>query len=585
MSLSSLAGPRGYRLGVLAAFAIALPALGFGFFADDYLHFTAIRGQNDIASPCDIYVFGTGDEEQMRPYLETGPYPWFMDSYFKAHFFRPLSSLLMTLDYRFFGFFSPAYYAHSILWYLLLCFGVMLILRRSLPPAVGVLALFLFVLDESHALPVSWWSNRNSVVAVALGFLGVAAHLRWREDHWRPGLPLSLAAYTGALLGSENGLGPLAYVLAYELFAARGLPWVRFRCVMPAALLALAYFILYRMGGYGARFSDIYIDPGADPLRYLAVAPFRFVMLSGAQFFMLPCEMILLRPGLASLFVVLGACALAIVALALRLVWPGLDAAEHRALRWLIPGALLAVAPSLAAIVTSRVLLSSSLGGAAIIAVVIVHSWRLLCEGTAPPAVRRLLRPLMHTFLVLHLGVAALFWPGQVLVIRGVMHHLNGIIRSSEIDEARIQESQLVIVNAPDPYTGLYPVMLRYFDGLPQARSWWTLSIAPFAHRLTRIDDRHMELEIVGGQLFTSPMERLFRSARRPLRPGDYRDLDGLIITVLETGGAGPSRMRLEFAESPESDRYQILVFLDGGFRRIQPPSAGETLELPYALP
>lgn len=306
----------------------------------------------------------------------------------------------------------------------------MLILRRSLPASVGVLALFLFVLDESHTIPAAWWSNRNSLIAVGLGFLGLAAHLRW-----------------------------------------------------------------------------------------------------------------------------------------------------------IVPGALIAMLPSLAAIVNARVLLAPSLGGAVIIAVIVVHAWRLKGASAATPLKRRLLRCLMWVFIAMHLAVSTVLWPVQLVALPALMNHLNGIMRSTDLDETRIAQSQVLVINAPDPYTGVYTVMLRYFDELPRAKSWWLLSMAPFTHKVTRTGEREMEVEIVEGQLCTTLIEQLFRSKDNPLRPGEQFDLKGLIITVLETGDTGPSRIGLEFAEPPESDRYQILVFRNGRYERIVPPALGDSLVLPFSLP
>lgn len=575
----------GYAMGIALAFLIALPILGFGFFADDYLHIATIEGENDLASPFDVFVFGADDPERMQPYLETGPYPWFIDPAFKAHFFRPLSSALMVLDHRVFGRFAPAYNAHSLLWRLLLCTAVMLILRRSLPPAAGVLALFLFVLDESHVLPVAWWSNRNSVVAVALGFTGLAAHLRWREEEWRPGLWLSLLAYLGALLASENALGALAYVPAYELFGRRDALRMRFKAMMPASVIAVGYYGFYLWNGYGARFSDIYINPGTNPLAYLAEAPSRFLMLMGTQFLMVPCEMAILRPEWTLFFVIMGIVALVVVCALLYGLWPRFAREEQRALCWLVPGALLATTPGLAAIVSSRVLMAPSLGGAVILALIIAGLWRITAAPDSSKAKHLFLKALMWSWIVMLVGFAALSWPAQVLALRGVMNHLNNIIRTAELDETRMETTHVVVMNAPDMYTGLYPKMVRHFDGLPQPRSWWTMSIAPFDHRLSRTSEKEMELEIVGGALFTSPMERLFRSARNPIEVGESFDLNGLTVTVIEVRDSGPSRILLTFEEPPENERYQLLAYRDGAYRRLRPPAPGEVIELPYVFP
>lgn len=587
MKLSRLAGNRGYWLAIVTAVVIALPTLGFGFFVDDYLFIATLEGSPIVGSPFDLYSFGTGNPEEIEPLIQNGPYPWFGDPYFKVHFFRPLTCALMAMDYNLFGHFSPAYNAHSILWYMLLCFGAMLIFRRTLPPAVGVLALFLFVADESHVLPVAWWANRHSIIAVGMGFLGVAAHLRWREENWRPGLPLSLVSYVLALLAAETGLCVLAYVLAYEIFGRREEWRRRFFAVLPVSLVAIGYLLLYRAGGFGAQFSDVYIDPVGDPIVFLLAAPARFVMLASAQFFMIPVEASLLHAEFEILFTVLGSLCLALVVGILYVLWPRFEEKEKNALRWLIPGAAMAAAPSLAAIVSSRVLLASSLGGAAIIATLIICLWRELHRSVSRP-IRFLNKPvmllIMGTILIGHLGIATLSWPGQVIALRSVMNHLDGLIRNSELDETQMAETQVVVFNPPEPYTGLYPLMLRSFDGLAAPRSWWTLSFAPYDHKLTRTGLQEMELEVVGGEMITSIAERLLRSSKRPLAVGYESKLNGLRIRVLEVGDTGPTRIGLLFEKNPESDCYQMLAFYDGAYRRLKLPGVGESIELPWGF-
>jgi hypothetical protein len=164
------------------------------------------------------------------------------------------------------------------------------------------------------------------------------------------------------------------------------------------------------------------------------------------------------------------------------------------------------------------------------------------------------------------------------------MNKLNHLIRTSELDETRIADSQVVVFNPPDPYTGLYPLMLRNFEGRPKPRSWWTISFAPFSHRVTRTGEREMEVEVIDGEMLTSIMERLFRSSKRKMPVGYEMDLNGMVVTVLAVGDAGPTRIRLEFEEVPESKRYQILVFRDGAYRRLEIPRIGETVELPHGF-
>ena len=99
------------------------------------------------------------------------------------------------------------------------------------------------------------------------------AHLRWREERWRPGLPLSLLGFAVGLAAGEVALSVLAYLFAYELFAAPGTPKARVRALCPTALILIAYLLHYRLAGYGAAASGLYLDPFRSPLEYLAAAP------------------------------------------------------------------------------------------------------------------------------------------------------------------------------------------------------------------------------------------------------------------------------------------------------------------------
>ncbi len=203
---SRLQGNGGLWLAVAAAGMLALCFCNMGFFLDDYAHLAAVRGANPIAGPYDVFCFARGDAESTRLLVDNGPYPWFTSPDIKVHFFRFLSSALMVLDHAVFGRWAPGYHLHCALWYAFMAGMVALLFRRSLGGGLAVLALFLFAVDESHAFPVGWWSNRNAVVAGALCLAGVAAHLRWREDGWKPGLPLSLPRFFLGLLAGESGL-------------------------------------------------------------------------------------------------------------------------------------------------------------------------------------------------------------------------------------------------------------------------------------------------------------------------------------------------------------------------------------------
>ena len=575
--LTRFAPPRGYLLALVAALLVALPGLGFGLFVDDYFHFLAFEGESGFATPLDLFCFAPGDPEAIQEFMDKGPMPWFFNPRFKARFFRPLSSALMAMDYEVFGRTPIAYHAHSILWYLAVVAGAALIYRRTLPGGIGVLALLLFAVDEAHFIPAVWWSNRNALVAVAPALLGLAAHLRWREEGWKPGMPLSLAGYAVGLLGGETALCVMAYAVAYEVLAGPGRFVRRCLALVPCAALGMGYLALYRTLGYGAAGSGIYLDPMAVPWLYLAAAPGRFLSLAAGQFLSVASEAPVIVPSTAPWVQGAGLAALLWLAWALQHVWPHLAPEERRTLRWLLAGAALSMLPLLAAITTVRLLLVPSIGASAAIAVVIRHWWR----GRRRARVALPARTLAYVFVMLHLVAAPLLWPLQAFAIRHFVDGSNAVMYAAQAGIEDLTSKRVVVVNAPDPYIGLYPIIVGRHMGLPFPRSWWTLSMAPHDMRLLRTGTNCLEMVLVNGHMMRTVFEQLLRDPEEPLRTGDTVQLDGMTVTVLETDAQGPTRLSFQFDAPLEDPQYVFLAWKDDALKPLVLPAPGNEILLP----
>jgi hypothetical protein len=249
---SAIISRRAAMLAVSVATLLALPSLCIGVFMDDYAHLAILEGYPMVGKPFDLFTFAPGDAERLRPFMERGPFPWWTYPEARFSFFRPLSSALAVFDHAVFGRHFVWWHVHSILWYAVTVFAAGLVLRRALPAPTAAAALLLFAIDDVHWMPAAWLANRNSLVSAAPSLLGLYAHLRWRQDGWRPGLVLSLAGYGAGLLGGETALAAPAYALAYEACAGPGVARQRVRAIMPAALLVFVYLLLYKFYGYGA---------------------------------------------------------------------------------------------------------------------------------------------------------------------------------------------------------------------------------------------------------------------------------------------------------------------------------------------
>jgi hypothetical protein len=468
-----------------------------------------------------------------------------------------------------------------VLWYLLLCGAAAAIFRRAalgLGAGLGALALLVFAVDEAHWLPMAWWSNRNAIVAAAPALWGVAAHLRWREDGWRPGLPLSLVGLGIGLSGGETAVGAMGYLIAYELAGRPRDAWKwRAAALAPAFVLLCGYLAIYKGLGFGVRGSGVYFDPIGEFGLFLWHAPERTLMLIAAMFLNAPVEPGILLPALVWPLALLGFPALAILGLAVWRAWPALPEEVRRHTRWLALGGLLSLPPVLATFASSRLLVLPSVAGAWLLGVALWGLWRRVQASAA----RRGDRAVLGTLVAVHLIVAPLLWIGATLAVRQVNAMALHAMDWEETEGVAVAGRDVVVLCVYDPIMGTYPLLKRQFLGHADPRTWRSLSFAMADHRLTRTGPRSLELEIVDGELMAHAIEYLIRSPAHPIAEGTVFPVEGMRVTVLECGAHGPRRMSFDFEDDLDDPRYVWLTWRDGRHRPVALPAPGETLLLP----
>ncbi|MFC1592218.1 hypothetical protein ACFL43_06810, partial [Thermodesulfobacteriota bacterium] len=260
---------------LLAGALLCLPCLLSGLSLDDYFFKTVMLRPGALPGlprpPFDVFAFIRGDVQQIRQAMELGLLPWW--TYFQEYqfaFWRPLSSLTHWIDFRLFPEQAWLMHAHNIAWYVLLGAVLARLYRRWLsPPWVAVLAALLYMVDDAHGPPVAFISNRNALVAAALGFYSLLAHDGWRRSHRPLQAGLAWAAYALALLSGESAIAVCGYLLAYALCLDTGRLRERLLSLAPYAAITLGWRALYSWLGYRAGGAGLYIDPLGEPLRFL----------------------------------------------------------------------------------------------------------------------------------------------------------------------------------------------------------------------------------------------------------------------------------------------------------------------------
>lgn len=557
------------------ALALALPTLWVGRVGEDTYQLLATEG---VSSPFlggfrrfDAFVFANGQADQLAAVRQAGSMPYWTRLDFKVAFWRPLSSALMVVDRALFGRSAPLAHAHSVLWSLALVAVVGALFRKLFSAPLAAFALLLFSLDDARAIPTAWLANRNALVAATFAVLAVAGHLLWRERGDRKALFGSLAAALVALHGGEAALGFFAYLLAYELLAGPGPISRRLAALVPITLVVAAWLAAYKLHGYGAANSTMYVDPFVQPLDWLMNLPARLAVTGGAALIGFPADL-WMSPGLRIPLAIAAALLVTGLAFLLRAAARELPPDESRHLRWLFAGALISLLPVTSTSPSNRLLLAGSLGAAACLAVVLRQAWRL--KGKFLPVALGL--------GFFHLVLPPLLWLAFSFAFSMGNARAERIQRTleAELDQTKVANQRLVAL-WNDPFGTMATAANWIASGAPAPRALWTLSLAPAEHRYTRTGPSTLELDLAAeSRLLTSEVEFFCRPPGST--PFESVELDGLSVQVIDRDKAGIRKVRFEFDRELEDPSLVFLGWKDGAMHVVAPPPMGDSL---YASP
>lgn len=563
------------QLAVLAI-VLTLPALGVGWQMDDHFQRLAMLGRDEVeVEGMEVFSVLNGDVELNRRFIELGYLPWWTREDFRLAFFRPLSLATTRLDYRLWPD-SPVWmHAHSLLWLAALVAAVAMLYRRLMEPAwVGGLAALLYAVDEAHAPPAAWLANRNALVAGVFGVLCLVAHDRWRRDGWRLGVWAAPALLALGLLAGEVALGAVAYLVAYALILER--PGERLRSFAAYGLVLGGWVAIYRVGGFGAWGSGLYIEPLRAPVAFAAALVERAPFLLMGQWTPLPADLGgLLQPAGRRLWWWVAVGLVVVIAVALR----GLLRRDRRARFWAL-GMALSLVPVAATSASNRLLFFAGIGAMGLMALFLEWALGATKAAGSPPA-GRLRRGLGWFFIGSHLVVAPMLMPMGAHSVKTFGEPMVASAGSLGSDP-RISEQDLIVVGVPDYllYVTNIPT-LQALAGRPMPRRLRALSAGPTGITLSRLDDRTLRVELDRG-LFSGALGLLFHDPRYALTAGSRTELDGFeveIVAVAEDGS--PSVISYRFATSLEDPSLRWVSWEKGGFVPFAPPAVGRSLSLP----
>jgi hypothetical protein len=570
-----------------------LPTLGHSFWRGDEWAFFAANEQGRAYwsnTRFDAWRFQSGEPEEMKALIHRGALPWFTLPEVKFAVWRPLASAIVALVHAAFGGHDAlGWHVVQLCLYLLLIATVARFYCRFVPGLLGALALLVFAVDDAH-WDLSWPTCLYQPVALIPALLGLMAHLRWREEGWGPGRVLSLVGFGVGLLGGENALQMMAYVLAYELVAVRA--WRRIVSgLLPLALVAGVYLIIYKLLGHGVFGRVGYVDPFAEPLAFLPHAAFNFAAHAANMFTAAPryiFERLRLFPELGPVPISAIVVLLLAFLLLLRPALRSLPEAERRPLPWLLLGALLAVIPGLGGPITDRLILPSSIGASVLIVAVARYGWRVLRGQVPAPPLKRWVVPVACALTTLpHLVLAPIATPLIFREFRRQGEASLQVLRTADIPPAA-QDVAMLVASSTNLMLNQWAGFIREYETGRASRHWWVLTFRERDDQLlTRTRADGFELALADNVLPELGQEAGFRDFRRfPLKAGDEVSMDRMRVRVLEASHGIPTRFEVTFDRSLE-DPTLAFVAVDGkgGLRRVELPPVGQTLLLPAVLP
>ena len=555
-------------LGIL----LAAPSLTTGLCADDWLQSLVARGLHPFAglpeSRLDLFSFAGHDPRTIAPLIDAGMFPWWTDPTVKLAFWRPLSSLTHLLDWSLWPGSPWLMHLHSLLWFGLALAAVAAFYRRFLGPvATAGLATVLYAVDDAHGPAVGWIANRNAMVAVAAALPVVLLHDRWRRDGWRAGAWLGPLLLGVALLAGESSLAVVAYLVAYALCLDRARWRARVVSLAPHLAVVVVWRVVYRGLGYGTAASGVYLDPGSDPLAFVAALPSRAAYLIASQLALPWSDFATMWPFVSARAATVALTLAALtVALAVLLFLP--LCRRDPVARFFAVGALLSVVPIASTFPADRLLWFVGVGAMGLVA-------RWLATAPRAPWAAAVSALLVFLHLIVAPPLLALRSRSMNTVGRP-LRRANDSLPASAALAGRV----VILVNPPADLFAGYLVLLRAADGDPLPPLHW-LATGTSAVELTRTDERTLRVRPDGGFIpFIS--EHMLRDPRRPILRGSEIRMRALTIEVTEVGPDGrPAEVMAHFDRSLDASSLYWARWEGGRYVAFSPPPVGARVVLP----
>jgi len=568
--------------GILVATLLTLPGISsYDFQLTDYTQIAVVSGVINYPgmSSWNLYHFADGVPEHTQDLISRNFVPWFTSLHWKFNFCRHIPSLLIAAHYQLFGLNLPSYPIHSLLWLLLMIFFLAKFVTFLFPDekkTIPLLAVLIFSLSPANMPAIFYSAGRYMFTVGVFCLAGLLAHIKWREQQWKPGRILSILAFLLALISAEASLAGITFLFCYELFYSDDSMKERLRALLPLTVLLAAYLCFYKLVGYGTGGQDAYVNPFAESGRFLRLLPERLEVLAADMMFrfdFLRSRILPKHPLLVGGLGLMICCALLVPA------WLESDRRSRRRINCLLASSLLSLIPLSSGTVAPRLTIIPAIGASIILAVMMNYWLQKFFEKER----QRSLVTWLGTIFILGLAYLHFLNP-PIRMIMGISEYKEEAAFFKKFHEQKVLQSisadqQFFFLNYSDWMDPQDELFYRLIHRMPVPEFWRQLSFTAAPQSLIRTGDKAFQLSASEGNITDNGGSiTSLRNQDEPFRAGDEIHLPEVRIIILKTDGFAPTQVEFQFQNSLGDERYRFFKFVDGLLVRINLPKPGGSI-------
>lgn len=550
---------------LLLSFVFNGPYLTAGFQADEFFFLNTLR---EDPAPFSRWL-GLWAFEDMPDLSRIW---WFEGEYDMGGFWRPLPSLLFEGSIRLFGESALPLHLLSVAAHGLVAVLLLLLVRGLTGrPGIGLLAGIVFLACEDHSMVVGWIATMTDVICNVFATLALATHAAWLRTRRSGMLVITLVSTVAAMLSKESAVViPLAIILMTLLMpegrtrtvARLTVPRLRSSLARflgdwpswaPALLVIVAYLGAYRSLGFGTVSSAMYVDPFAEPARFLFHLLMHLPVTWMATLTPVPPSLALFMPETIPLLAAAGGILFALWLVALWTI------RKHTLVVWSLLVYLGTLLPQLSTDASERAMYLPSLASSILLALLLVRigplARRVIPDLPRASTLSRIAGWSVLILVVLPGIVLSLAYP-FMYVPSG--ENLRENVAAAAVWVEEQQPEHVLILNTPGLYYTFYPPTILQFHTTREIDTR-VLSSLNGVVSVERVDNHSFVIRADRAGWLTNFFAKVLRSTRR-MEPGEVFEKPPLTATILETTEAGFDLLAVRFELDRDLDDASLLI-------------------------